>query len=220
MSVTTFDKWPIQWLASVDGKDESVVTTAVAAARNLLWALTGRQYGIATTTGELHRPSGAGCWTPGQSGECCALVLNRQPVARIIEVRIDGTVLDPANYTLRGRSLIRTDECWPSPATGCNDPRVAVDYRWGINVPPEGALALGEVAGEYIAALTGAPCRLPSRAISVTRQQVTVQMADPQQFIEAGLTGLPIADSWIRAVNPHGLPSRHGRIVTPDYGGA
>ena len=144
------------------------------------------------------------------------------PVAFVDQVMIDGAVLDPSAYRLdNGTILVRTDgDCWPE----CQDMSLANDavgaftvtYQKGIPVPRAGEIAAGELACQFAKACAGSnDCALPEQLISLSRNGVEVQVADPQLLLDAGLTGLPNVDLFIRAVNPARLPARP-RVYSPD----
>lgn len=125
-----------------------------------------------------------------------------------------GQELAPEEYALEGDRVMRFGECWPCDE-GCDDPPIKVIYVYGVDVPPLGELAMGELACEFLAALTGADCRLPSNAVSITRQGVTVELGDQRTLFETGRIGLPISDAFIRSANPNRLQSQ-SRVWTPD----
>ena len=147
------------------------------------------------------------------------------PIAEIIEVKVDGVILDPAAYRLdvtqAGPVLVRTDgDCWPE----CQDMDLSddepgtwsVQYRPGSPLPRIGQLAAGELACEFAKACAGADgCALPSQLISMSRNGVDIQMADPNTMLENGFTGLPNVDLFVKTVNPHKLMQRP-RVLSPD----
>lgn len=146
------------------------------------------------------------------------------PVARVDEVMIDGVVLDPSAYRLdsyRGTPvLVRTDgDCWPD----CQDVGLANDavgafaitYARGVDVPRAGQIAAGLLACEFAKACAGGDCKLPEQLVSLSRNGVEVQVADPTQLLEVGLTGVEQVDLWIKAVNPHRRAQR-SRVYSPD----
>lgn len=124
--------------------DAAIVTSASLSASEMLWALTGRQFGTCTAT---VRPCRQGClpcdlpwpatgpWPAliggrwfnvacGCSDRCSckgsalAQVRLPNPVCEITEVMVDGVVLDPSSYlVLDYNTLVRTDGSWPL----CND---------------------------------------------------------------------------------------------------
>lgn len=146
------------------------------------------------------------------------------PVARVDEVLIDGAVLDPGSYRVdsyRGQPvLVRTDgECWPE----CQDMGLADDavgaftvtYQRGVDVPRAGQIAAGKLACEFIKACEGGDCRLPDQLASLSRNGVEVEVADPTELLENGLTGVADVDLWIRAVNPARKAMR-SRVLSGD----
>lgn len=227
----------------------------------ILWALTGRQYGACSVTlrpcgprcgtsyGYLAYPVGMGGLTGGMgpwmipwidagvwrncgcAGGCscsapCEIAIPG-PVAAIDEVRVDGVILDPSAYrldSLRGiQVLVRTDgECWPDcqdMAADIDEPGTfAVTYQRGRNVPRAGQLAAGELAGEFAKACQGGDCALPQQLASLSRNGVEVQVVNPTDVLENGLTGIANVDLWIRAVNPYRKPAR-SRVGSPDIAG-
>jgi hypothetical protein len=178
------------------------------------------------------------CWCGTGNGcnRCkpqCQVFLT-PPVSGIVEVRFsDGTVADPATYRVddwqwlvrQGPGISGTDGCWPMtndynyPVTGtlapANKTAWQVTYLWGIPVPAVLQRAAGELACEWIKNCTGGVCRLPQRVTSIARQGVSVTLADVDQLLQNGLTGLVTVDSIIQRFNPGRLPSRM-QIASPD----
>jgi hypothetical protein len=219
--------WPISWSCDTETFAPELVELAEAAAVELLWALGGRRIGVCDYS-ESYRPRAAskcgpvpyisdGAWYNGlvSSGLCCRLLLEHRPVQSIIEVTEEGQVLDPAAYTLEANGwLRRRDHCWAA-ALHCDDPTVTVTYTAGVDFPASTAMAVGEVACEFLRGFSNQACKLPARAVSVARQGVTIQMGDPAAFIATGKLGLPIADAWLTVVNPHALTQR-SKVYSPD----
>lgn len=144
------------------------------------------------------------------------------PVASVTEVMIDGAILDPSAYRLdNGSILVRIDgDAWPE----CQDMDLANDavgaftvtYQRGTEVPAAGLMAAGELACQYAKACTGSgDCQLPAQLASLSRNGVQVEVADPSEFLENGLTGLANVDLWIRSVNPSRKAQR-SRVLSPD----
>lgn len=143
------------------------------------------------------------------------------PVASIVEVVVDGVVVDPANYRVDDRQWLvgLNGQCWPecqnmnleSPESGTFE----VTYTRGTPVPVAGQVAAGELACEFIKACAGQACGLPENLASLTRQGVEVTMVSPTDIATSGLTGNRNVDMWIRAVNPNGLKQRP-RVYSPD----
>lgn len=146
------------------------------------------------------------------------------PVAQVMEVRVDGVVVDPSAYrmdTFRGvPTLVRIDgECWPQ----CQDMNVGVEdigsftiaYQPGELLPSAGQMAAGMLACEFAKDCVGQDCSLPQQLQSLSRNGVEVQVVDPNTLLDNGLTGIAMVDLWIRSVNP-GRKSARGRIYSPD----
>jgi hypothetical protein len=155
------------------------------------------------------------------------------PVREVTQVKVNGAILNPAtDYVLfNHRRLVRqahssaplTDApSWPFlqrldlPDTEMNT--WSVTYLWGKAVPASGYLAATELAVEIAKAVANPNdpnIRLPQRVTSVAAQGVSAVVQDPLNFIEHGLTGIPIVDLFIMSVNPYGL-RRRSHVITPD----
>jgi len=181
------------------------------------------------------------CWCGDTTGCCCTCRPQCQiwltpPVSGIVEVRFsDGTVADPSTYRVDDwQWLVRqgpavtgsgATDCWPIcndydfPVEGALAPADAsawqVTYLWGLPMPAVLQRAAGELACEWAKNCLGQACRLPQRVTSISRQGVTVSLADVDQLLENGLTGLTTVDNIIRTFNPYRLPSRM-KISSPD----
>lgn len=217
----------------------------------VLWAFTGRQFGTCEVTvrpcgsdcnvygGWMTYPvtaDGIGTvWAPfirdgswfncGCVGPCacepeCSVRLPG-PVAGIVEVTVDGVVIDPALYRVdnRWRLVGVNGQCWPkcqnlgltSPGEGTFE----VTYLRGRPLPAAGQVAAGILAGEFLKACRGEACSLPANISSLTRQGVQIEMVDPTAETGAGLTGIREVDLWIMAVNPQKL-QRRPRVFSGD----
>lgn len=223
-------------------------SSATAFAIRILWGLTGRVFGTVTETvrpcaapspafstyGGRYRaagryPSGVvqgpllltscGCTTspcPCAAGSEIALP---GPVAAVVSVTIDGTVIDPAEYKVRDRRwLCRLVGGWPQhqDMTAADDVVGAftVTYRRGIVPPDEGQIAAGWLATEVLRAMKDGVCALPTGVTSIARQGTTIEV-DPVAYMDEGLTGVAQVDQWIRAVNP-GRVTAPPSVVSPD----
>lgn len=221
--------WDIQWSCDVTTTDEDKLDTVRLAAQELLWAMSGRRYGVCTITEGYRLPCTSPCYVPwaddfGPGVEwrlgdtrrrrCCAIPLHQNPVRGIFDVTVFGVPLTTDEYYLGRNTLYRIGECFPCDDE-CDVPPVQVTYTYGIDPPVLAKLALGELACEMLRALDGADCRLPSNAISVTRQGVTVDLGDPQTLFEQNRIGLPICDEFLRMANPDGLRQR-SQVYSPD----
>lgn len=218
------------------GLTDDQLAVQLMRASELLWMLTGRiWYGIGCHEEATLRslPTSApwrGDWITHSSwGECpCWLTsgsvvdhiaqpkrvkLPRSPVQAITSVTVGGVLLDPSAYRLNHAGVLeRVDGgLWQV----CGGETVVV-YTYG-EAPPAGgrdaAVTLGVEFAREFHGLGG--CRLPSNVTSLTRQEVTTTYADPNEFLDKGLTGLRSVDLWVRAINPQARPQR-ARVYSPD----
>jgi len=227
------DPWPVGPCPATDEVDPNYAW-ATMAAQDLLWATSGRQFGVCRVTQTIRVARGGGCAFPWEMQaailgphvlpglmvgvmphwRCCAVRLSG-PVRSVTEVRLDGVA--QTGWVLDGDDLLTTDgSCWPGDSD-CSPPGLEVDYEHGVAPPSIAALAMAEVTSELLKACAGDPsCRLPARVVSLSRQGVTMAMLDPQEYLTAGRLGLPLSDWFITTTNPAGLimPSR---VVSPDY---
>lgn len=198
---------------------------AAAAAELLLWGLTGRRFGVRDVVGERYRTvacSGTGStptpymtdggwWVNACGGSCCRIFLYERPVRSVTEVRLHGVVT--TDWTLDGFTLTVPGGC--SSCDEC-EAGIEVDYVAGMPWPVAAEAALAELTAEFLAGISGDNCRISTRAVTISRQGITVNLEDSSNLIEAGLTGMPVADAFIRSVNPAGLTQRP-RIVPIDH---
>lgn len=190
-------------------------------------------------------PGGPQAWGWG-SGEdscreracgCAALSTVRlgYPVNEIVEVKIDGAVVDPATYRVdEWRELVRLADTaftppqprfWPS----CQDLMVddtqpgsfSVTYTRGIAPPPLGMQAAAQLACQLYLSCNGGDCALPSGVTRITRQGITIERGllaswfRETRFGQGWATGLPILDAFLTAYNPNAL-TRAPAVFTPD----
>ena len=153
------------------------------------------------------------------------LNLGRTDIQSIVSVVIDDVVLDPAAYRLDShRYLVRTDgDHWPCCQDLSLDSGVgtwSVELTYGTPVPEALKFAASTLAMEYVkACIDDDTCRLPSRAVSVAKQGVTIELQDPAQFLDSGRTGIPEVDLAVHAFNPNGL-TRQALVRSPEVRGA
>lgn len=232
------DAWPIDWPASIDitTYDPDIVALAERAAVSSIRMLTlDRVGGLPRTV----MPAGRTCRAPFmrvdmfypapvfpsaatlKSCNCllacrCAdvhSVLLTAPIGDIYEVKVDGVVLDPANYHVEdGDKLIRDDgKQWPA----CGGRDFTVTYLNGHKVDAMGAYAAGVMAVEYLKLFSSdkGKCRLPSSVTNVQRQGLTFEIA--RGMFPEGVTGIPEVDTFIIRWNPHGLRTRP-QVYSPE----
>lgn len=207
---------------------------AAQLAVSIMWALSGRQFGLVDQTARPCRtparslwpdPAGrwvvpvyyGGAWVPdfcGCYGSCRVAGPNvvhlPGPVAEVTEVKINGVVLPSNVWVAEGNALYRRDGIWPT--QDLNRPlgdlgTWGVTYRKGIAVPTGVDQLTGTLAKEMLTAIADDPgrCRLPRTVTTVSRQGVTYRAYDPAVIYAAGKTGLAEVDMWLAAVNPNAL---------------
>lgn len=215
---------------------------AAYSASEFMWAKTGRQFGIGRETVRPCRgPAGdtgrfdlsvalafaepriglplwqGSCSCSRPDGCSCRgkdwVKLPRDRVREILEVTIDGVLLDSDQYALRGRNrLYRVDGLrWPCcqnlDLETSEEGTWAVRYVFGHRVPRLVYLATKRLACEIIKATVNDPtCRLPSTTRTVAARGISVELA--RFFDESGTIGIFEVDAAIWAANPAGLPHR------------
>jgi hypothetical protein len=156
--------------------------------------------------------NGCGCVPSSCSCKRLHEVHLDSPVGDVVQVKIDGSVLEPAAYRVDdGYKLVRLDgHAWPA----CQDMAAAdtepgtfsVTYLNARPVTRAGAVAAGVLANEFAKACKGKACSLPRGVTQIVRQGVTLNL-------ETGVfpdrrTGIQAVDAYLDAVNPH-------KLVTP-----
>lgn len=157
----------------------------------------------------------AGLWVNacGCSGGCACEITQAielpRPIGRVDEVRIDGDVVDPADYAIReGRWLVWTGTGEsPFPAMqNMNLPDTlpgtfSVTYLNAYPVDLLGAQAVGKLAAEFAKACKPkGNCSLPRNVTNVVRNGVsfTIQAG----LFPQGRTGIDLVDAYIELWNP------------------
>lgn len=226
--------------------DEATVADAIALATEILYGLTGEQFGgLCQQTvrpcarrrcrGRQRRwdqPHGStfNGWDClcGDDRPCGCRRLPRiqlpgWPVAQVLEVLVDGVALDPSSYRIdESQWLTRLDgEGWPA----CQDLLLATDqpdtfavtFLSGAEVPPGGRVAAAKYACELTRSWCGQECELPSRVSAITRQGVTYSFDSAADLVAEGRTGVATVDTWVRAVNGgDGQLQAPALIASPD----
>lgn len=147
------------------------------------------------------------------------------PVDSITEVINGGVIVPSSAYTLYGNRLVflngaNCPSCQDYSKDAGQVGTWTVEYVIGEPVPDLLAFAAGLYACELAKSLLGESCALPSRVQNVTRQGMTVSFVDPMILSENGLTGIPLVDQIITAINPSKLksasyvwsPNTHARV--------
>jgi hypothetical protein len=166
--------------------------------------------------------SGGGYWFGGGCGTCndgCSCTYGSEvklpaTVNSITQVKIDGAVLANTAYRVDdNRLLVRIDGfSWPHTNNLlANDTSIgtwSVTAQYGQVVPSSAALAVGELACEFIRGLNGEDCRLPRTITTLARQGVTITLPDLGDSFKKGHTGLYLVDLFITTWNPKRLRER------------
>lgn len=233
--------------SAVPSSDPTLLDQAIEQASELLFVLSGARFtGLCERT---VRPCASRCscwgaspfpsfrwegsfWSDGCGSRCGCRPLSRvklagYPVREILEVEIDGELVDAADYRLdRHRYLVRlSDENgrsqrWPS----CQ--RMDIDegegtffitYLHGVDVPVSGRLAAGQLACQMMLGCSSdseEECELPTGTTRVTRQGLTVEAETLGAFLAKAQTGLAHVDSFLSV---HGRQaSRPAAVWTPE----
>lgn len=196
---------------------------------HVLWALSGRQFGVCEATARpCPAPFGSygphypfvltldvghwANWPCGCIGSCTVsgprVVHLPGPVNDVTAVTVEGVVLDEDAYVVEGDALYRVGGVWPRQHLGRPLGEAgtwSVTYTRGVPPPAGSEKFVGLLAKEFIAACDGSTkCRLPRTVVSTTARGVT-HAFDPTKILAAGKTGLPEVDLWLAAVNPSHL---------------
>lgn len=144
------------------------------------------------------------------------------PVCEITDVIIEGAPVPPGNYKLYdGNKLVFLAGQACPPCQDYNQPlgqpgTWSVSYSIGEPLPPGAEVMAGLYACEIARGIVqDGACQLPSRVQHIARQGVDIAFVDPFALTEAGLTGLPVVDAWIRALNPY-KQAQPSRVWSPD----
>jgi len=154
--------------------------------------------------------------------KCCIPTVDLPAtVNEVIEIVIDGEVLDPDAYAIQAyRRLARVDGgSWPcsNDLTGdVGDPGTwTITYSYGKPVPTDGRIAASIFACQIALNRCGGDSCLPQRLKEITRQGVEMAFADPLTFLDKGQVGIYEVDMWLQSVNPSKL-KRRARLFRPD----
>lgn len=183
-------------------------------------------------------PGDCSCWArldwhhPGFGRRGCrplsTVKLAGYPVQEIVEVTIDGDVVDPAGYALkRGRDLVRLNDgdgkrqLWPA----CQDlgqtegdNTFFVTYTYGVAPPVAGVEAATQLGCELVKACPSSgdtgDCAVPAGTVRLTRQGYTVEAQTLGLFLAQGTTGLQHVDAFLNVYG--GRSRRPAVIMSPD----
>lgn len=199
---------------------------AIMIASEVIDSLTGRMHTPERVITETHQAGVGGggtepvlAYAPETYRTTCRcrrthrLRLACSPVASVDAVVVNGVPLTPwgGQYEMVSGMLVL---CSDAP---CNSLCVTVTYTCGSGIPAAGQSAVRELAEQLLMGMDGdANCALPQRVTSVSRQGISMDLFDPQDFLNEGRTGIYMVDLFLRAVNPSRalMPPR---ILIPEW---
>jgi hypothetical protein len=158
-----------------------------------------------------------GCGVCGDNCSCVGLdeTVLPGPVNNIVSVKVDGvTLTNNVNYRLDDyRKLVRIDGVlWPFcqdltlPDTDPNTWSVTAEF--GEPVPAMGSLAVGELAAEIVKYLLCTECQLPQGVVDISRQGMSMTIANISDLFNTGFIQLRMCDLFIKIANPNHLKAR------------
>jgi len=163
----------------------------------------------------------------GQCGDNCSCsavseVLLSETINEITSVTVDGVALLPnVDYLVYdGQRLVRMGgHEWPL----CQDFTVTggpgswiIETSIGAPVPESGKMGVGALALEIAKACSGMECGLSFEVQKVVRQGVTMERIRAEDVLVDNLTGVFLADLFIRQMNPRAIQDR-ARAYSPDH---
>ncbi len=232
---------PVDWSCKTDEEMADITPAqrvrAEAFAQTAIQVLTGRQLGNCPIT---VRPCLAGClsmdpsyksgggllnpylrngkWynTCGCNPTDCACtyferIVLAGPVARIVEVKVDGVVIPSTDYRVDNhRELVPLNgqewlHCQEMTEPDTEPGTMSVTYVRGAEIDALGAFVAGLLASEYLNACSGAECRLPSSVVSMARQGISYEFGE--SVFPNNKTGMDEVDLWVQSWNPYNVKS-------------
>jgi hypothetical protein len=126
------------------------------------------------------------------------------------EVKVDGVVVSPTNYTVVGNALTWIgvgSAPWPQ-HQNVHLPDSSIDtfsVTYINGYPPDAMAkyAVAVLANEFSKACSGQKCRLPTGVTSIARAGITMEIQSG--VFPHGLTGIREVDAFIGLWNPNGL---------------
>lgn len=242
---------------------DSVVEFGIALASRVMWAASGRRYGLCRRTlrpchpgnhqfgfhpysGSPHEDSNIEIhyW---QHGNLCGCSLPELwlpgPIAAVEEIVYDGVTMPSTSYAVktaghgRRKAVVRRDvdaggnpvDWWAGNDLTRDpvDPVVEVDedapawqvtYWVGRAVPPEAVGVTALLAEQFSKARCGGKCdeKIAAGVTRVARRGTTREYPSPKESKEmVAAVGHPLADAWLKTVNPFGR-ARRSQVVRAD----
>lgn len=197
--------------------DPATIPQLLQCATQVMWIATGRVItGVCEST---VRPVGSdACGRPHDCGRTMPSVALQGPVVSVDEVKIDGVVLPAASYRmLDAHRLIRVRASagdpvltWPAcQALDLPDTEPgtwSITYKHGEQVPAFLTEATLEYACELAKQAHGEPSALPDGTISVSRNQLSLQLASATESIRGQELELRAVRHAVALLNPYSQP--------------
>lgn len=239
---------PRATLSNGDPIPEALLIEGISVASEVLWSLSAQQFsGVCSDTvrpvRRYYDADDLGLWwwgvyrwrggryicsrPPERATGCGALseiTLGAYPLREILQVRIDGAVVDPTTYRVDDhRWLVRISPDgfgWPCCQQLQNDPMTDLDtfsvaFTYGQAPPDGGQAACRLLAIELAKSASGDECNLPDRVTNITQQGMSFVLLDRMPFLDTGRTGIYSIDLWLSSVNPNSL-ARRPMVISPD----
>lgn len=188
------------------------------------WGAAGPWVPYLGSDGQWRNASVCGCTTSCSCTELCEIYLPG-PVYDVVEVNDGGQVLVPGveyRVDAPGRLVRLGGGCWPQCQDMAAPPgapgTLTVTYRWGLPLDDAAIAAVSELVCHLLKGCGGGGacgCKANRNVTRLSRQGVEMERMDPTLLYTEGLTGLPLTDMWLMAVNPHRLRSP-SRVYSPD----
>lgn len=175
--------------------------------------LTAGQYGAAWGV------AGVGAINHYGTSRAPEVELGAYPITEIIQVKIDGVIIPSNEYLLVDkRVLLRMRPSasaqpterygWPvNQLLDLPDTEIgtfSVTYDFGVMPPQTGINAAGSLAKQLVLNYYDQPNVLPQRMTHISRQGVSVDVPDVQDFLAKGMTGIYEVDLFLDTWNPYG----------------
>ena len=204
-------------------EDDDAVIDAVTDASLIMYYLTGRQFnGVKQTT-----------VTPENWDQSCGpykLNLGLWPITEIVAIREDGVDQDVADYHVdEYRYIVKNNGAafprrsnWYAASGDADDAETSdggyvfeITVEHGIPAPRLLKRATQALACQLYHDANGNDCDLPQRVTNVTRNGLTMEVADFQSLLNSGSIGIYEVDLAVQVLNPTRMQSP-SFVWTPD----
>lgn len=138
-----------------------------------------------------------------------------RPIVEIHSVKVGDEPVDTVDYQVYNQSSLLLARSVAVPVNCGKRATLEIEYTYGVSALPDIMERAIEVMQKELLAADSddAECRIPERVTSVTRQGVSWTMIDPQDFLDAGRTGIYEVDLAIKVMNPSKARAR-ARVFT------